>query len=55
MATGNTKLCEASPYDRIWGLGIDEETAKKTPESKWPGTNWLGEILSELRDDLRKK
>ncbi len=52
MNTGNTTLVEASPYDKIWGIGMDEETARKTPESKWNGTNWLGEILTKLRDHL---
>lgn len=55
MDTGNTKICEASPYDSIWGLGVSEEDAKKLPEEKWPGTNWLGSILTQLREDLKKQ
>ena len=54
MNTGDTLLVEASPYNAIWGIGLDEETAKKTPESEWPGTNWLGEVLTRLRENLKQ-
>lgn len=53
MATEDKKICEASPYDRIWGLGVDEETAKKISESEWPGQNLLGKVLMKVRDDLK--
>jgi hypothetical protein len=53
MDTDGTILIEASPYDKIWGIGITEENARKIPESKWPGTNWLGEVLTKLREDLK--
>jgi hypothetical protein len=44
---------EASPYDRIWGIGLGEEQARITPPEQWLGTNWLGEVLTKLRDDLK--
>ncbi|SRR3990170_3585943 len=55
MATGNTKLTEASPFDKIWGIGLSETDAKNIPEEKWNGTNWLGEILTTLRENLKEQ
>lgn len=39
---------EASPYDRIWGIGYSEDEAL-FHEYEW-GENRLGKILTELRD-----
>lgn len=48
------EICEASPYDAIWGIGLDEATAECTPRDKWPGQNLLGKVLSLLRAELKK-
>ena len=50
MNTGDATLVEASPFDKIWGIGLDEENAKKTNPADWPGTNWLGIVLTDLRE-----
>ena len=56
MATGDSILVEASPYDKIWGIGLDEATAKKTNPSKWPGLNLLGlDVLTNLKEYYRKE
>lgn len=41
---------EASPYDRIWGIGYDRDSALQNKES-W-GQNLLGKILTELATEL---
>ena len=51
--TGHKTLVEAAPNDAIWGIGIDEATARVTPPDQWPGQNLLGRILTEVREELR--
>lgn len=48
LSTQDTFLVEASPYDKIWGIGIGVEDAKKG--MPWNGTNWLGGVLTNVRD-----
>lgn len=43
---------EASPYDTIWGIGLDEEDAREIPIPEWKGQNLLGKILTEVRDEF---
>jgi ribA/ribD-fused uncharacterized protein len=48
------ELVEASPYDKKWGIGLREDDVRAQDKSTWCGTNWLGEVLTQLRDDFRK-
>lgn len=53
LSTGNAILVEASPFDKIWGIGMDRETALNSRVGDWKGENLLGCALMEVRDWLR--
>jgi ribA/ribD-fused uncharacterized protein len=52
LDTKGTFLVEASPYDRIWGIGLGEDDPAIHDPANWNGLNWLGEVLTDLRDDI---
>ena len=53
LSTGNAKLVEASPVDRIWGVGLAENDPSITDEAKWRGLNLLGKALMAVRARLK--
>ena len=50
LETGDRLLVEASPYDRIWGVGY-AATKAEANRDKW-GENLLGKALMRVRDRL---
>ncbi len=55
LQKGNKILVEASPYDTIWGIGMDANNLDRFDTSKWKGTNLLGKALMEVREKLKKE
>ncbi len=50
--TIGTLLVEASPYDKVWGIGIGPDDPKRLDPKNWNGSNYLGEVLTVVRKNL---
>jgi len=54
LSTGEV-LVEASPLDKIWGIGLSIQDVDFRNPSKWKGSNLLGKALMEVRKRLREE
>jgi len=55
LNTGNTLLVEASPYDKIWGIGLGVEDPRSLDEAQWQGLNLLGQVLTNVREEIKNE
>lgn len=53
--TNDAVLVEASPYDYVWGIGLDEHNDLAISPDHWRGENLLGFALMEVRDMIKNK
>jgi len=54
LNTGDRVIVEASPYDRIWGIGMATTDANAENPARWKGLNLLGFALMEVRERLKE-
>jgi len=55
LKSDDREIVEASPEDRIWGIGMDENHPDILDKSKWQGTNWLGEAIMQVREKIKQE
>ena len=53
LNTKNAIICEASPYDKIWGIGLAENDPRVHDQKQWDGLNLLGKVIMEVRNQLK--
>jgi ribA/ribD-fused uncharacterized protein len=54
LSTGDRPIGEANARDKYWSIGTGADTSKAKIPSKWPGKNRLGQLLMELRGELKE-
>ena len=52
LSTGERILAEASPLDRVWGIGLSASDEAAEDPARWRGANLLGFALMEARARL---
>ena len=52
LSTGTKILVEASPYDKVWGIGLAADDPNALRPKNWRGKNWLGQVLMRVRAEI---
>lgn len=53
LDSGDDTFVEASPSDKIWGIGLAQDAPGIEDPKTWQGLNLLGKAVTEARDLLR--
>lgn len=54
LATAGRVLVEASPLDRVWGIGLAADDPRAADPATWEGLNLLGFALMRARHELTR-
>lgn len=55
LDTGDRVIVEASPLDRVWGIGLTADDPRAPQPERWRGLNLLGFALTEARTIIRDR
>lgn len=55
LGTGDRIIVEASPYDRVWGIGMAGDHPHAEQPERWRGENLLGFALMAVRVQLQSQ
>lgn len=55
LKTGRRTIVEASPRDRIWGIGMGASNPMAEVPTKWRGRNWLGIAIQQVREEIKRR
>jgi len=53
LDTDDTVIVEASPVDKVWGIGLAANHPDAKDPTKWLGKNLLGVVLMKTRDEIK--
>lgn len=51
LALQGKTVAEASPFDKVWGIGLDADHPDARNPERWTGLNLLGRAVMQVRDE----
>ena len=52
--TGARRIAEASPHDKVWGIGLIASDPRAASPTPWCNLNLVGQALKRTQDSLRQ-